>query len=198
MLKLNLILFHFCSFCSDFNLGNIHIGAQTAPSGTSQEVRFDYPIKKARVLDILEFSKWATERRRKKSYVLSLGVPWSSALSHIGNRKSGSSYNGNLVHPSRSSQESVEYYSMFCCAGPALLVHTNLADLAHVGIPIHCATWTLTLRPANKMYTVSLGVSSGLRVKIAKKMVYASLEFFNSTSVPYTRASYSSTVSTTP
>ncbi|GAW07512.1 hypothetical protein LENED_009510 [Lentinula edodes] len=35
----------------DFNLGNIHIGAKTAPSSTSQEVRFDYPIKKARVLD---------------------------------------------------------------------------------------------------------------------------------------------------
>ncbi|KAJ3876769.1 hypothetical protein F5051DRAFT_466728 [Lentinula edodes] len=36
---------------ADFNLGNIHIGARTSRSGTSQEVHFDYPIKKARVLD---------------------------------------------------------------------------------------------------------------------------------------------------
>ncbi|KAJ3909712.1 hypothetical protein F5879DRAFT_997834 [Lentinula edodes] len=36
---------------ADFNLGNIHIGAKTSQSGTSQEVHFDYPVKKARVLD---------------------------------------------------------------------------------------------------------------------------------------------------
>lgn len=41
-----------------------------------------------------------------------------SVLIHFGNR-SGLTYTGNPVHPSRLSQKSVKYYRVFCCVGPA-------------------------------------------------------------------------------
>ncbi|KAH7875802.1 uncharacterized protein C8R40DRAFT_1169936 [Lentinula edodes] len=67
---------------ADFNPGNIHIGAKTSQSGTSQEVHFDYPVKKARVLDfgypgIFKVSHKATKEQVEKWFELQ----WESRTS---------------------------------------------------------------------------------------------------------------------